>query len=155
MDKEKGLLDSTGIDFGHHERWLGGEGFVYAGEKWADGTALIFKTVGGLFVGQGWDQVGGPIAILSQSTTIFRNNPFSIYIQMWGLISVNLAVMNLLPIPGLDGWHLLVTVVESIIRKKLHPGFKKWASRIGLFVVFGLMAAVLILDALRLFGIAI
>jgi regulator of sigma E protease len=74
---------------------------------------------------------------------------------MWGLISVNLAVMNLLPIPGLDGWHILVTAIESVIRRKLPPVFKKWASRIGLIFVFGLMVVVLGLDVLRIFGVTI
>ena len=155
MDTEKGLLSNTYLSFTQHERWLGSEGFKYAGEKWVDGTTLIFQTVGKLFIGQGWDSVGGPLAILTQSTTIFRNNPFSVYIQMWGLISVNLAVMNLLPIPGLDGWHILVTAVESVIRRKLPPAFKKWASRIGLIFVFGLMIVVLGLDILRIFGVTI
>ena len=155
MDKETGLLSNTYLSFTHHERWLGAEGFKYAGAKWVDGTTLIFKTVGKLFIGQGWDSVGGPLAILTQSTTIFRNNPFSVYIQMWGLISVNLAVMNLLPIPGLDGWHIVVTLIESVIRRKLPPAFKKWASRIGLIIVFGLMVVVLGFDILRLFGITI
>lgn len=155
MDTEKGLLSNTYLSFTQHERWLGSEGFKYAGEKWVDGTTLIFQTVGKLFIGQGWNSVGGPLAILTQSTTIFRNNPFSVYIQMWGLISVNLAVMNLLPIPGLDGWHILVTAVESVIRRKLPPAFKKWASRIGLIFVFGLMVVVLGLDILRIFGVTI
>ena len=155
MDNETGLLSNTYLSFTDHERWLGAEGVTKAGEKWVDGTTLIFQTVGKLFVGQGWDSVGGPLAILTQSTTIFRNNPFSVYVQMWGLISVNLAVMNLLPIPGLDGWHILVTLVESVIRRKLPPSFKKWASRIGLVFVFGLMIVILGLDVLRIFGVAI
>ena len=155
MDTEKNLLSNTYLSFTSHERWLGAEAFKYAGEKWVDGTSLIFQTVGKLFIGQGWDSVGGPLAILTQSTTIFRNNPFSVYIQMWGLISVNLAVMNLLPIPGLDGWHILVTVCESVIRRKLPPAFKKWASRIGLIFVFGLMIVILGLDILRIFGVTI
>ena len=155
MDNETGLLSNTYLSFTDHERWLGAEGVTKAGEKWVDGTTLIFQTVGKLFVGQGWDSVGGPLAILTQSTTIFRNNPFSVYVQMWGLISVNLAVMNLLPIPGLDGWHILVTLVESVIRRKLPQSFKKWASRIGLVFVFGLMIVILGLDVLRIFGVAI
>ena len=155
MNPETKLLSNTHLSFTSHERWLGTEAFKYAGEKWVDGTSLIFQTVGKLFIGQGWDSVGGPLAILTQSTTIFRNNPFSVYIQMWGLISVNLAVMNLLPIPGLDGWHILVTSIEAVIRRKLPPKFKKWASRIGLVFVFGLMIVILGLDLLRIFGIAI
>lgn len=155
MDPETQILEKTNLSFTTHERWLGAEGFVYAGEKWVDGTKLIFNAVGNLFIGKGWDQVGGPIAIFTQSSQIFKNNPFSIYIQLWGLISVNLAVMNLLPIPGLDGWHLLVAVVEGVTRRKMPQKFKKWASRIGLIFVFGLMAVVLVLDFLRILGIAI
>ena len=44
---------------------------------------------------------------------------FASYLYLWGLISVNLAIFNLLPFPGLDGWQLLVTAVEAITRKKV------------------------------------
>lgn len=149
IKKETGRLESTYLDFVAHERWLGVEAFSYASKDWAKGTTLVFNAVGNLFVGKGWESVGGPIALLTQSSNIFKNNPFSVYVRMWGLISVNLAVMNLLPFPGLDGWHLLVTVVEATTRRKINAKFKRYASFIGMMLLFALMAVIFIFDIVR------
>ncbi|MEG1313021.1 MAG: RIP metalloprotease RseP [Bacilli bacterium] len=153
--KDDGKLSTIGIDFTTISKWLGVEAFSKAGELWADGTTRVFVAVGDLFMGKNWDQLGGPLAILTQSSTIMKNFPFSYYIQMWGLISVNLAIMNLLPFPGLDGWHLLVTAIEGVSRRKLNAKFKQYASAIGMILLFGLMAAVLILDILRIAGVGV
>ena len=68
-----------------------------------------------------------------------------------GLISINLAFFNLLPFPGLDGWQLVVTVVEAITRKKMPEKAQSIASVIG-FVLLGiLMVAVTIKDIIGLF----
>ena len=57
--------------------------------------------------------MGGPVAIFTQTTSILQNNPFNYYLKTWGIISVNLALFNLLPFPGLDGWQMLVTLIEG------------------------------------------
>ncbi len=68
-----------------------------------------------------------------------------------GLISVNLCVVNLLPIPALDGGHLTIFSIEGIIRRRIPP---KWHTRIqiaGLVLVGVLMVAVTLMDIRRLF----
>jgi len=68
-----------------------------------------------------------------------------------GLISVNLCVVNLLPIPALDGGHLTIFSIEGIIRRRIPP---KWHTRIqiaGLVLVGLLMVAVTLMDIRRLF----
>lgn len=109
----KTSLDSFGIGMNYTKYWNGWNSFKVAGEDWAQSTTLIAQALGGLFVGQGWDQMGGPVAIFTQTTSILQNNPFNYYLQTWGIISVNLALFNLLPFPGLDGWQILVTLVEG------------------------------------------
>lgn len=136
----------------HHSYWEGLNSFKVAGDAWVDGSATVFTVLGNLFVsGDAWNNVGGPLAILTQSAQIIQNYPFSAYIRMWGLISVNLAIFNLIPIPGLDGWQILVAVIEGISQRKLNAKFKKWASIIGLSLVFGLIIAILVMDVVRLF----
>ena len=61
-----------------------------------------------------WSGVGGPVAIFSQTTQVLSSYPFNYYLDTWGIISVNLALFNLLPFPGLDGWQVLVEIVEGI-----------------------------------------
>ena len=136
----------------HHSYWEGLNSFKVAGDAWVDGSATVFTVLGNLFVsGDAWNNVGGPLAILTQSAQIIQNYPFSAYIRMWGLISVNLAIFNLIPIPGLDGWQILVAVIEGVNQRKLNAKFKKWASIIGLSLVFGLIIAILVMDVVRLF----
>lgn len=136
----------------HHSYWEGLNSFKVAGDAWVDGSATVFTVLGNLFVsGDAWNNVGGPLAILTQSAQIIQNYPFSAYIRMWGLISVNLAIFNLIPIPGLDGWQILVAVIEGVSQRKLNAKFKKWASIIGLSFVFGLIIAILVMDVVRLF----
>lgn len=136
----------------HHSYWEGLNSFKIAGDSWVDGSATVFTVLGNLFVsGDAWNNVGGPLAILTQSAQIIQNYPFSAYIRMWGLISVNLAIFNLIPIPGLDGWQILVAVIEGVSQRKLNAKFKKWASIIGLSLVFGLIIAILVMDVVRLF----
>ena len=67
----------------------------------------------------------------------------SIFLQLWGLISVNLAIFNLLPFPGLDGWQLLVTCIEGVSKKKVPSKFKIIATYIG-YALLMLLAIVLL-----------
>lgn len=111
--KKEGVIDSFGFGVSYIKFWAKGQAFKIAGDNWITSTKLISKALGNLFVGKGWDQLGGPISIFTQTTTILENNPFNAYLQTWGIISVNLALFNLLPFPGLDGWHMLVTIIEG------------------------------------------
>ncbi|MDR3209224.1 MAG: site-2 protease family protein [Oscillospiraceae bacterium] len=73
-----------------------------------------------------------------------------------GLIAVNLAVMNLLPIPALDGgriFALLVTfVIEKITRRRVNPKYESFVHAAGLLLLLGLMAVVMVSDVLKVFG---
>ncbi|MCH5171242.1 MAG: site-2 protease family protein [Erysipelotrichales bacterium] len=113
-------------------------------------TILIAKTLGGLFVGKNWDQIGGPVAILSASSVVLKNANFGTYIYLWGTISVNLAIFNLLPFPGLDGWHLLVVAIEAITKKEIPEKVKNIISAVGMILLFGLMIFIVGRDIFRI-----
>ena len=68
-----------------------------------------------------------------------------------GLISINLAFFNLLPFPGLDGWQIVVAIVEKIIRRKINPKVKGIVSYIGLGLLLALAVAVTVKDIIGLF----
>jgi regulator of sigma E protease len=121
-----------------------------AGRDWWRGVTLIVSTVVGLFRGQNLDQVGGIVAIFSTTSSILNNLGIGSYIFIWGLISVNLAVFNLLPFPGLDGWHLMVITVEGLFKKEIPANFKNVISLIGFFILMGLMVLLLVRDLLAL-----
>ena len=67
-----------------------------------------------------------------------------------GLISINLAFFNLLPFPGLDGWQLLVTVIEGVSRKKVPQKVQGIVSTICLVLLFGLMIFIAVKDVASL-----
>lgn len=119
--------------------------------EFGESSVLIFKTLGELFVGKSWNQVGGPVKIFTESTTMLENYGPTYFIRLWAIISVNLAIFNLIPFPGLDGWHLLVVGIESITRKKLPEKAKNIASLIGMVLLFGLMIFIVVKDVIGLF----
>ena len=115
-------------------------------------AGAVFKGLGVLFTG-GIRNMSGIVGIFSMSSTLYTSYTFATYLYFWGLISVNLAIFNLLPFPGLDGWQLLVTAIEGISHKKLPNKFKTIMSIIGLALLFALMIAIVVLDILRIVGV--
>ena len=69
---------------------------------------------------------------------------------MGGYLSLNLAIFNLLPFPGLDGWQLLVTILESGFKKKVSEKVKNTISIIGLGLLFAFAIAITIKDIVAL-----
>lgn len=126
------------------------EGTKQAFIAWGEGTVALFKAIGMLFTPQGWSNVGGIISVfqLSEQATSMGA---AVFFNYWGLISVNLAIFNLLPIPGLDGWQILVAVIEGAFRKKIPSKVKSIVSMIGLGLLFLLMAILIIKDIIGLF----
>ena len=103
----------------------------------------LFDMIAGLVMGQGLDEgVSGPIGI-ARMTGEVASRGFSELLQFMGLLSVNLAVLNLLPFPSLDGGRLLFVGIESIIRRKIPTRWEGWTHALG-FVI--LMVAVVLIS---------
>ena len=72
-----------------------------------------------------------------------------------GFLAVNLAVMNLLPIPALDGGRvvalLLTTAIEAITHKKINPKYEGYIHAAGMIVLLGLMAVIMLKDIIFIF----
>ena len=125
-----------------------GECFKYAGQMEVQNGLAIFDALGKLFTKEGMNNVGGVIAMADASNT-YLSYGFGYYMAFLGLISVNLGVMNLLPIPGLDGSQLLVIIIEGITRKKLPDKAKAIVNFIGLIFLMGLMILITIKDVFK------
>ena len=117
-----------------------------------EGSILVFKGIGSLFTG-GIKNMSGIVGIFNMSATLYGNYQFATYLWFWGLISVNLAIFNLIPFPGLDGWQILVTSIEGISKKKIPDKVKSIVSIVGLALLFALMIAIVVMDVLRLVGV--
>lgn len=113
-------------------------------------TALTFRVFGGLISGQAsLSNLSGPVAIAEfagQSLLI----GFSTFLGFLALVSLSLAIMNLLPIPLLDGGHLVMYVIEAIRGKAVGPQFEAMATRVGLFFLVSLMVVAFYNDIARL-----
>ena len=110
-------------------------------------SIILFKTIGKLFTDAStWGQVGGIIAVGFETTSVLQNFGIGKFLFYWGFISVNLAIFNLLPFPGLDGWQLLVLIVEGATRKKIPEKVKNIVSLIGIGLLLLLMAVIVVKD---------
>jgi regulator of sigma E protease len=98
----------------------------------------------------GWQGLGGPITIARLSGEAAEAG-LGGFIHMMALVSVNLAVLNLLPIPVLDGGHLLIFTIEAALRRRLSVEARVKAMKVGLLIVGALMIVALLNDVLGLF----
>lgn len=99
----------------------------------------------------GTEDMIGTVGIANEIGTLARTD----FRSMWSFvafISVNLAVVNLLPIPVLDGGKVLFLLFELIARKKLDPKYEGYASLVGLVLILALFVFVTYHDIVRLIG---
>jgi regulator of sigma E protease len=101
------------------------------------------------------DQIAGPLGMGQITSEIVSASPLPLWVtlaQLAILLSLNLAVLNLLPLPALDGGRLLFVIVE-VLRggKKLAPEREGIVHVAGLILLLGFMVIVLVLDALRIY----
>jgi regulator of sigma E protease len=112
---------------------------------------LILFTLKGLVTGQVSPRdIGGPILVGQLSGEVVRLG-FDAFLAFIAFFSVNLAILNLLPIPVLDGGHLVFLLVEGVRGRPLSLEQRQRLTQIGFFVLVGIMALALANDFLRLF----
>lgn len=115
-----------------------------------DKVSFNIVMIGKLLVGQvSWRNISGPVTIADYAGQSAKMG-FSYYIKFMAVISIGLAVMNLLPIPILDGGHLLYYGIEIIRRKPLSDRSMEIAQKIGLFLLLLLMLCAFFNDFNRL-----
>ena len=94
-------------------------------------------------------ELGGPIAIAQAAGRQARNGVWS-YLMMLALLSINLGVLNLMPVPALDGGHLALISVEGAIGRPLKPRALELAQQVGVLLLVSLMVFVFYNDIHRL-----
>ena len=110
---------------------------------------LTFKMLGS---GQAsLKDLGGPIMI-GQIAGETAKAGWIPLMNFMALISINLAFLNILPIPGLDGGHIFIILIESIIRRPLSLKSRMVIQQIGMVFLLGLMVTVMFNDVSRLFN---
>lgn len=110
------------------------------------------RMLGKMLVGDlSWRNLSGPVAIADYAGQSAKVG-WAAYVAFLALISVSLGVLNLLPVPVLDGGHLVYYGLEAIKGRPLSERFMQITQRAGLAAIVGLMAVALFNDLSRLFG---
>ncbi len=112
----------------------------------------VYQMVAGLFTGQVPKDVTGPIGMYKATSSIRNNQGFLAMVHFFGVVSVNLAVVNVLPFPALDGGRIVFVLYELITRKRANEKFEVVVNNIGMMVLLGLILLVTIGDIVRLFA---
>lgn len=120
-------------------------------QKTWDYSALTFDFFARMIRGKAsTDNLGGPLTIGDLAGRTLRYGAFE-FINFLGLISLSLAVINLLPIPSLDGGHMLFSVIEMIIKRPIPEKIAKVFQFMGMILLFSFMIFVVTKDIFKYF----
>ena len=121
---------------------------------------MVWTSLKGIVTGQfSFNEVAGPIGMtsaISQATAAGLESSFwnglSNLIFVMTIITINLGIVNLLPLPALDGGRLIFLIIEAVRRKPIKPEHEGWVHAVGMIALLVFMAVVSINDIIRLFS---
>lgn len=107
-------------------------------EEIYDITVMTLRGVGQMITGKrSSEEVGGIIRIAEMSGDISKGRGFLDFLSFMALLSINLGLINLFPIPLLDGGHVVIYLLEIVSRRELNTKFKDFLFKLGLgFILF-------------------
>ncbi|MDR2671657.1 MAG: site-2 protease family protein [Oscillospiraceae bacterium] len=128
-----------------------------------DNVRLVWVSLGDLIGGRARvDDLMGPVGMGGVVNDIVQDETATVGVKTMGLLNlaaflaINLATMNLLPLPALDGGRLFFLAIDALLaltrRKPLNPKYEGYIHAAGMILFFGLMIFVFFNDILRLFG---
>ena len=166
MERHEVTLDNGakqmmfGMNFTLEELNFGGK-LRYAWLQTLDTVRMVRLSLQMLVTGQaGLADMSGPVGIVQMMSETAEASETSFdallnLLYFGAFIAINLAVMNLLPIPALDGGRvvglLITTVVEAVTRKKINPKYEGYLHGIGMIALLALMAIIMFKDIIFLF----
>ena len=149
-----------GMNFSLARLNLGGK-IQYAWYQCLDTVRMVRLSLQMLLSGQaGIADMSGPVGIVQQMSTVAEASPTRLdallnMLYFGAFIAINLAIMNLLPIPALDGGRviglLITTAVEAVTKKKINPKYEGWLHGAGMILLLALMAVIMFKDIFLLF----
>jgi regulator of sigma E protease len=127
-----------------------GEAFTASVRKTGEVIGLVLSGIIKLFTNQvSVENVGGPIALFKLAAQAVETGWLQ-YLWIMALVSVNLGLVNLLPIPLFDGGHLLFCLIEAVKRRPVSVRTREYANLFGLVVIMALLLLALRNDILSL-----
>ncbi|MEM1114892.1 MAG: RIP metalloprotease RseP [Bacteroidota bacterium] len=135
------------------ERYGPGEAIAAGIDQTISMTSLYFGFIGKLVTGRESvrENVGGPLMIAKQS----KEAADAGFVSFWNfvaILSIALAVFNILPIPALDGGHLVFLLYEGVVRREPSLKVRMVVQQVGVALILMLMVFVIFNDAVRWFG---
>jgi len=147
-----GQLGVSGSDAAapHYERQSPVEAVALAVGETRDVSARLLGYIRGIIMGrQSADQLSGPIGI-ARMTRQVASVSFDGLVQLVAVLSISIGLINLFPIPMLDGGHLVYYAIELVRGKPLGPAAQEMGYKVGLFLVMALMLVATFNDLSRL-----
>ncbi|HFI0631962.1 TPA: RIP metalloprotease RseP [Streptococcus suis] len=124
---------------------------IIGGFQEAGATAILIVTaLKNLIANFDVQQLGGPVAIYSVSNQAAANGWFSVF-NLMAMLSINIGIFNLIPIPALDGGKIVMNILEGIRRKPLKPETESYITLAGVAIMVVLMLVVTWNDIMRVF----
>ena len=153
IDGHIDTLGAIGIIQNYNFRPIGMVEAVQAGSiATVNGFGMIVMSLSMLASGDAsMKDIGGPIMIAQLAGETARAG-WTALLTFMALISCNLAFINILPIPGLDGGHIFIILIEGIMRRKLTIKTRMIIQQVGMAFLLLLIATVIVNDISRLFG---
>jgi regulator of sigma E protease len=166
LERHKQIQDGNevmlcGFSYGQVEEFTFASKVQYIWNRTINWIRSTFWGLEMLLTGKaGVQDMSGPVGIVQMMGQVADESPtvgiaILSLLQFGAYIAVNLAVMNLLPIPALDGGRvvalLLTTVFEAITHKKLDPKYEGYLHAVGMVLLLGLMAVIMLKDIIFIF----
>jgi regulator of sigma E protease len=128
-----------------------GSGFINTVHVTGDTAKAFAHLIAGAFKGPAdVKSLTGPVGLVSVVHDAQKIGAVYV-IMLMALISVNLAVLNLIPFPALDGGRILVVIIEAVTRRKIKPAIVQWVNGIGFLLLIALMIFITVKDVIKLF----
>lgn len=145
-----------GRNFINMDFWLVGNKKTVGGvikesfKEWISFTRMVFLSVHDMIVGKyGLSDLAGPVGTVSVVSTAVKTSAYSM-LRIMALLTINVGLFNLFPIPALDGWRLFLLIFEGLFKRKL-PDKWDWAiNAVGLVLLLGLMCVITFSDITKL-----
>ncbi len=110
----------------------------------------VYDVLARLITGKlGVNAVSGPVGTVSVMSQVAKSG-FTNVLYLFVIISINLGIMNLLPLPALDGGRIICLLIETIIRRPLNKKVETYIHLVGMLLLFGLMAVITVFDVIKL-----
>jgi regulator of sigma E protease len=128
-----------------------GESVVAGFERTGTWISMMLSTLGGLITGKvSMDEMAGPVMIAKIAGET-AGIGFAALLGLMAFLSVNLGLVNILPIPGLDGGHVIIALVEGLIGRELSFKVKMGIQQVGILFLLFIFITIMVNDISRLF----